>query len=106
MDYGDIKIQTYYVPVDIDKICFSEPKNTNPLTCPDCPNALEYPIVTNAISDKAKENVFLMSGNVPETMEIEEFTIGCCEFVCVDVTNGEVKLKLEGQGEKTLIGNV
>lgn len=106
VDYGSVKIETYEVPTGIDKICFSEPKNTNPLTCPDCPNADGDPIVANAISDKTKENVFLISGYVPETMKVEEITIGCCEFVCVNVTHGKVKLMLEGKGEKTLIKNV
>ncbi len=103
VDYGDVKIETYEVPNNVDKICFSEPKNSNPLLCPNCPSADDFPILANAISDGASENVFLISGSIPETAELEDITIGCCEFVCFNVAQGRVKLRLEGQDKKTLI---
>jgi len=103
VDYGDVKIETYEVPKDVDKICFSEPKNSNPLLCPDCPSADDFPVLANAINDGASENVFLIRGSIPETANLEEVTIGCCEFVCFNVDQGKIKLRLEGQDKKTLV---
>ncbi len=106
VDYGSVKVETYGIPVDVDKICFSDPKDTNPLLCKGCPKIDEDPIVINTIRDNVKENLFLISGGLPEGMEIEEITIGCCEFMCFDVNKGQVKLRLEGQGNEVLIKNV
>lgn len=100
---GGVRIEKYKVPTGVNKICFSEPKTVNPLTCEGCSSANEYPILANAISDKTKENVFLIGSFISEAMEIEGITIGCCEFLCINATQSEVKLWLEGQGKKTLI---
>jgi len=103
LDYGDVEIKSYTVPADVTKVCFADPKKTNPLLCPNCPRADENPIIRDIIEDGVKENVFLMYGDVPQSIEVESLTVGCCDFQCVKIENGELKMKLEGQGEKTLV---
>lgn len=104
IDYGSAKIQSYDVPADVKKICFySGDSNNNPLTCSDCPKSSDYPIVADAIADNSSYNVFIL-GEFPYTMELDKVAIGCCEFYCFDKRDGKIELKIEGKGEKTLVG--
>ena len=103
ISFGDTKINTYRLPRGVNKVCFSEPKNTNPLLCQGCQQADELPILADAVRDNANNNVFFLGDNLPDTTRIDGLTIGCCEFFCTNVSNGKVKLKLQGQSRNTLI---
>lgn len=105
--YGGIKVVKYRVPEGIDKVCFSDYDGEAGIECGpelDCPAVGDgNEIIANAITDKTGENVFLLSGSIPDTMKIGKIAIDCCEFICVDVNKGRLKLKLEGVGQRTFV---
>ena len=103
ISFGDTRINTYRVPKGVNKVCFSEPKNTNPLLCQGCQQADENPILADSVRDNANDNVFFLGDNLPAITRVDGITLGCCEFFCVNVSNKRIELKLEGQGQTTLI---
>ena len=101
-DYGTVLKKELVIPSGYDEVCFVE-KGKYSSTADFCND--KHPIICDYWKDNAPENMFLMEGGLSKN----EFAIGDIVIendesaFCMDVTNGEVLLKIEGKGNYAVI---
>ncbi|MBN1157584.1 hypothetical protein JXA85_08245 [Candidatus Woesearchaeota archaeon] len=112
-DYGSMKIVDFTIPKGFSRICFLN-RTASPDTrnlCRNIPDNPDYePIVCSFWKDNSKENAFLL-GKKTEAFFIGNENTGLPYFVvalkgvteeegylCPDITNSRIKLRIEGKG--------
>ena len=98
--YGTKKIHTYYLDEKYDFICFLSVKDLGALS----PNAATliaaYPLIEASVG--SADNAFLVDDNVVDPFGVGEMEIEG-GFNCSRVVNGEIRLRYEGKGDRTVI---
>ena len=103
-DYGTVKIKSYDLPPNVNQVCFYDENNrNNPLLCRGCPKSSDFPLVADQIRSGTGMNVFFTTDGAPDSIDLDEIDIGCCEFKCFDALNNKLNIKLSSKGNKTFI---
>jgi len=102
-DYGTVRIENFNVPSKIKQVCFVDKNliamgNATPI------NESQYPIIFNSVKDSVNINVFPVPEGTPfyvDKMWVEENS----GFKCFDVIQGNIKVKIEGFGDRAKISS-
>lgn len=97
-DYGSIKVEEISVPTGYREVCFVNLSNN---AVPD-----DYGIIQNYVEDvitnnAEPRNVFLYPEGI-ESVYVGEIEVED-DFLCVDVSYGKIKIKLEGLGNRAKV---
>ena len=100
-EYGSVRIEEYSLPMDYERICFvnldvevnEELCGIDAYACDVWRDAEGY--------EGADENVFLKP-IAPVKIKVYKISMDN-DYLCLDVTKGRFKLRLEGKGDRTLI---
>ena len=100
-DYGSIKVEEISVPTGYREVCFVD-LSTNAV--PAFPE--EYGLIQNYVDDVINNNaeprnVFLYPEGI-ESVYVGEIEVED-DFLCVDVSYGKIKIKLEGFGNRAKV---
>ncbi len=95
-DLGTVKIESFSAPCDVEEICFISS------------SAMVQTYTTDnlVISESVREgtyNVFLNGTFTTPVGKLEKLKTDGDVLTCVDVKNGNLKLKFSGQGRETLV---
>ena len=100
LKFGAVRVNSYEVPGKYDRVCFSTPQASQFAN----QELAQYPIINAAIQSGANDNVFLYPKGEESFFLGKTLDLGATEFVCFDVSGGQVKIKLTGQGGTVKIG--
>lgn len=105
-DYGSVKNEGFIVPTGFNKVCFVDVDRSQIDTALAQPELSDYPIVKNyvqSIKDENAEpkNVFLIPPGT-ESDYVGNITIDN-GFLCFDVSQGRIRIRLEGLGNRARI---
>lgn len=121
-NYGNVKIQDFLLPGQANKVCFIDtnydPKSPVLLSICDPISADFNPIICNSWYSKSDSNVFLepylnsisiqkmsVDGNRNKKDDRQEqCNDKTCHFICLRSFAGKIKIRLEGKGTHTLVG--
>ena len=99
-DYNSVKTKTYNVPSKVKEVCFYQ-ENPNPPLSPSINvNIANHPLILDSIKD-TNNNVFLVMEDTIEAMEFSgiEIDANYIPLLCIPISSGRLKLKLEGKGD-------
>ncbi|MBW3022548.1 hypothetical protein KY308_00400 [Candidatus Woesearchaeota archaeon] len=108
-DYGTVRIETFTVPVIFREVCFVDYESLIKLNVTEDPagnpiiSQAQYPLIYNSVKDRVRQNVFPLPDGTPffvEKMWVDPDEKG---FVCFDVSQGSIKVRIEGFGDKAKI---
>ena len=96
-DYGTVRIETFNVPVQFQKICFVDKSliasgNTTLI------DQAQYPLVYNSVADQVNSNVFPLPDGAPFYIDKLWVPEG---FKCFDAAQGNIKIRIEGFGDRS-----
>ena len=97
-DYNSVKTYTYNVPSKVKEVCFYQ--ESHPPGIPADLVNIDNPYIRDQVID-TNNNVFLVMDNTIESMEFSGIEIGDndLQLLCIPITGGRLKLKLEGKGD-------
>lgn len=101
-DFGSVKKLQLSLPSDFQKVCFidfEKPPGRGLCT----PGQPDYnPLACDVWEESKTQNVFL----VPQadiTIKVAQLEIESPGYLCTDVLNGKIVLRLEGKGQKAVV---
>ena len=100
-DYGSVKNQEFVVPTKFRQVCFVELSSSTLIP------EEKYPIVNNYVksvldNNAEPRNVFLLPPGT-ESEYIGNITVANNGFLCFNVTQGRINIRLEGLGNRVKI---
>lgn len=99
-DFGTVRIKEYQIPSKYRQLCFvgeDRIRQGNALSITD-------PIIKDSVQSKVQKNVFFMPDGT-DSIYVGPIT-AANDFLCFDVVQGNVKMRLEGRGDKTEISAI
>ena len=98
-DYGTVRAPTFNIPKEYTEICFIDIDHSPPAELQS-----EHPLIYEAWEDESA-NVFIVKDLVDESFMVGEsdsslIHIENPRYICFEIINGRVKVKLEGTGGK------
>lgn len=101
-DYGTVRIETFSVPVKFREVCFVDRNliitgNATPI------DNIAYPLIANSVADKVNNNVFPLPEGNP--FFIDKLWVPDSGFKCFEVAQGNIKVRIEGFGDKAKISS-
>ena len=104
-DYGSVKVAEFEIPPNFRAVCFVN-LNYNPthLLSPAKINQDKFPYISDRVYDiihhnSQKQNMFLMPQGT-ESDYVGNITVEAQGFQCFNVSQGKLKLKIEGFGNR------
>jgi hypothetical protein len=105
-DYGTVRTPSFNIPQDYIEVCFIDMQGHSP------PIELksEHPLVYEAWEDESA-NVFLIKDLVEESLLVGDesnylISIDEPNYLCIEVKNRRVKVRLEGMGGKSRLSEI
>jgi hypothetical protein len=100
MSYGVIDNKPMRVGCDVKSICFVDLGQS----VPPWPAKPLDPLIEDSWSSKTKQNVFLLNDITEDFHYVEGITVSSPDYiVCKNVTNGYIKIRIEGLGDSVII---
>ena len=107
VNLGDVSIQSFRLSSEVDEVCFYDSKSTgNPLLCSGCAPSIQYPLIVDAVKSRLGDNIFVLSNGDMESIMVDGVELECCDLQCSVVLQGNIKLRIEGTGDGSLISVV
>ncbi len=103
----DVKQKSLSIPSKFKKICFVDLDYSDPAASGICTNGhVDYNvIICNFWKAGAEHNVFLLPKPADVKIYVGKIDVGSNGYRCMGISNGRVKLRLEGKGDRTVISS-
>jgi|SRR3989339_204925 len=99
-EYGSVKITEYSLPSKYTQICFVDLSSSYPTTCNFNTVGCNIWESANGKYDNADQNVFLKPA-ADVSLKVHYIDVGSEGYLCLNISSGKFKLRLEGLGDKT-----
>jgi len=102
-DYGTVRIETFTVPVQFSDVCFVD-KNVIVTGNASQINEQQYTLIYNSVKDRVNKNVFPIPGGDPFYVDKVWVDEGG-GFTCFNVAQGNIKVRIEGFGDRAKVSH-
>ncbi len=99
-DYGTVRVEDFYVPSTFTEVCFVDPHLIT--TRDSSPILQSYPVIIDSVESGVLADVFALQAGAPFYIEKINVT---GDFLCVPVTNGKIRIRIEGKGDSAQISS-
>lgn len=103
-DYGTVRIEDFMVPAGYTQVCLIDPSLIVTGDVSSIP-ANQYPIIVDSVKDNVQANIFVLPGGSPFYAP-KMFIDTPAKFFCINATQGRIKLRIEGLGDKAKVESV
>ncbi len=102
-DYGTLKKEEFFIGGEYKRVCFVQnykPYKDKILLRIDHE---EDRVVYDSVYDDINKNVFLFTNTLQESFDVGEINTTNEGYLCINASNGKVRVQFEGKGDHTLI---
>ena len=103
-DYGTVKMEEFFIGGNYNKVCFVQNFEADKNSILLAIDAVGDKIVYDSVKSDVDKNVFLFTQGFQESFDVGTIKVSG-GYLCVDVINGKIKVRFEGEGDHTLISN-